>query len=224
MLQNILKQNTGVFHKVINFENKKLYKFDFSENNKELTSDVIKDSRSLSDYINSTLRNNNADIGYGGYVENRAIYKKSEHFGGNAENSRTIHLGIDIWCNVNEPVFSPNEAKVHSFKNNSNFGDYGATIILKHKIENVIFYTLYGHLSLKSLDNIEVNQVIMKGEKIAEIGNEKENGNWPPHLHFQIISDMQNYFGDFPGVCTVAEKSKFIKLCPNPNLILNIDK
>ncbi len=223
MLTNFLKQNKTIFADVINFENKKLYKFDFSENNKELIFDVIKDTNSLSRYINSTLKNNNADIGYGGYMENRAIYKKSEHFGGNAENSRTIHLGTDIWCNAGEPVFSPCNAKIHSFKNNNNFGDYGPTIILEHKIKNVVFYTLFGHLSINSLNNIEVNQSVKKGQKIAELGNDTENGNWPPHLHFQIISDMKENFGDFPGVCTIAEKPKFVEICPNPNFILNIE-
>lgn len=222
MLVKILEKQKNKFNCVIDIEDKKLYKFDFSVNNKELTSKDIESTDSLSKYINSTLRNNNADIGYGGYMENRVIYQKSKHFGENAENSRTIHLGIDIWSKVGEPVYSPLDGKIHSFKYNDNFGDYGATIILEHEVESVKFHTLYGHLSLKSLDNLEVNQLVVKGQKIAELGDETENGNWPSHLHFQIISDMKEYFGDYPGVCNINEKSDFIELCPNPNLILNI--
>lgn len=63
---------------------------------------------------------------------------------------------------------------------------------------------------------------INKGEKFAEIGNEKENGNWPPYLHFQVISDMFGKEFDFPGVSSLKNKSEFLELCPNPNLILNL--
>lgn len=222
MLAKVLEQNKNKFSDVINFENKKLFKFDFSEKNKDLTSKIIKDTSKLSGYINSTLKKNNADIGYGGYMEDRAIYKKSAHFGGDNENSRTIHLGIDIWCIASKPVFSPYDGVIHSFKNNDNFGDYGPTIILEHQIEDIKFHTLYGHLSLKSLEEIEINQFIIKGKKIGEIGKVSENGNWPPHLHFQIIKDIEGKKGDYPGVCGIKEKNKYSKNCLNPQLILNI--
>jgi hypothetical protein len=34
------------------------------------------------------------------------------------------------------------------FAFNNNFSDYGATIILQHQLDTVVFYTLYGHVSL----------------------------------------------------------------------------
>ncbi|WP_372642384.1 peptidoglycan DD-metalloendopeptidase family protein [Ancylomarina sp.] len=222
MLHQLIQQHNISFSEVIDFEKKSLYQFDFSESNLEITPLVIKDTLSLAKYINQTLKKHSADFGYGGYFENRVIYRKSEHFGGNQEDSRSIHLGTDIWCKVHEPVLSPYNAVVHSFKYNDNFGDYGATIILKHEIEKTAFYTLYGHLSIKSLEGKKVNQKIKQGELFATIGNENENGNWPPHLHFQIITDMLGYFGDFPGVCSLKEKENYSKLCPNPSLILKI--
>ena len=222
MLIQLLKNYTNQFADVITFNNKQLYLFDFSKNNKELTDAVIKDTESLSDYINKKLNANHAQIGYGGYLENRVIYKRSEHFGGDTATSRTIHLGLDLWCDAGEPVFSPYDAKIHSFQNNNNFLDYGATIILEHQIEEIRFYTLYGHLSYDSLKDIEVGQLVKKGQKIAELGKPSENGDWPPHLHFQIISDMEGHRGDFPGVCSPTEQEKFAALCPNPNLIVNI--
>jgi murein DD-endopeptidase MepM/ murein hydrolase activator NlpD len=48
---------------------------------------------------------------------------------------------------------------VHSFNYNTGLGDYGPTIILEHKIEDHKFYTLYGHLSLESIDGIEIGTV-----------------------------------------------------------------
>ena len=222
MLKNILTQNKLNFSDVIDIRNKRLFKFDFSKENKELTPEIINSTNALAAYIDETLLKNDAEIGYGGYLEDRAIYKKSVHFGGDDINSRTIHLGVDIWCKAGEPVFAPCDAVVHSFKNNNNFGDYGATIILKHTIDNVDFYTLYGHLSLKSLENIKVNDVIKQSEKFAELGNESENGNWPPHLHFQIINDIEGKFGDYPGVCSFKEIDKYSANCINPKYILGI--
>lgn len=220
MLRQLIEQHNISFSKVIDFENKSLYHFDFSECNLEITPLVIKDTSSLADYINQTLIKHRADLGYGGYFENRVIYRKSEHFGGNQEDSRSLHLGTDIWCKVHEPVYSPYNAVIHSFKNNDNFGDYGPTIILEHKIGKTVFYTLYGHLSKKSLEGKKTGQKINQRELFATIGNENENGNWPPHLHFQIITDMLGCYGDFPGVCTIKEKENYSKLCPNPGLIL----
>ena len=67
--------------------------------------------------------------------------------------------------------------KIHSFKNNSNFGDYGPTIVIEHEIEFLKFYTLYGHLSTKSLNQIEIGQQFNRGDKIAELGIPAENGD-----------------------------------------------
>src|SRR5690349_12009347 len=79
---------------------------------------------------------------------------------------------------------APLDAIVHSFAFNNQQGDYGATIILTHKIEEISFFTLYGHLSLSSIKNIQEGQRIEKGDVFAEFGIPIENGHWPPHLHF----------------------------------------
>jgi len=223
MLENILKKYKKDFSAVINFENKKLLKFDFSALNNHLSNEVIKDTASLTEYVSDLLTKNHSDIGYGGYLEDRTIYRKSKLFTSDVGNTRTIHLGIDIWTNAGEPVYAPLNGIIHSFKNNDNFGDYGPTIILEHEIEDIKFYTLYGHLAIKSLINIKEGQTIKRGEEFAVLGSENENGNWTPHLHFQIIADMLGNKGDFPGVVNKREIAKFEELCPNPNLILDID-
>jgi len=97
-------------------------------------------------------------------------------------------------------------------------------LILEHLIEGETFYTLYGHLSESSItDKVEGEQV-RRGDLIATLGNETENGHWPPHLHFQVITDMLNNKGDFPGVAPPSAKEYFHRLCIDPNLILKIKK
>jgi murein DD-endopeptidase MepM/ murein hydrolase activator NlpD len=111
---------------------------------------------------------------------------------------------------------------IHSFAFNDAFGDYGATLILQHEVEGVLFHTLYGHLSLHSIEDKWEGQTVEKGEWIAAFGEPAENGHWPPHLHFQLIIDMQGTKGDYPGVCTLAERESYLANCPDPDLLLNM--
>ena len=106
------------------------------------------------------------------------------------------------------------------FKNNTNFGDYGPTIILMHHFSGVKFYTLYGHLSMASIENLKVGQEFKKGEKIATLGDVSVNGDYPPHLHFQIIKDIQDFKGDYPGVCSKKDLEFYAANCPNPDMLL----
>lgn len=175
----------------------------------------------LYQYTKQLQQAKKAQLVIGRYAEDRAVLYKRELFQTQTV-VRSIHLGIDLTVPVNTPVFAPLAGKVHSFKNNKQFGDYGPTIILEHHLEDTVFFTLYGHLSLASLKTLTVNKIIQQGEQIGRIGNMQVNGGWPPHLHFQIIADMQNYQGDFPGVIELARKDEYLKVCPDPNLILQI--
>ena len=80
------------------------------------------------------------------------------------------------------------------------------------------FFTLYGHLDSKSLINIHERDEIIAGQPIAEVGAPPENGNWPPHLHFQIILDLLGLNSDFPGVAFPSEMEKWLSLSPCPSM------
>lgn len=84
------------------------------------------------------------------------------------------------------------------------------------------FYTLYGHLSEESLEGLYPGKIIKKGEQIATMGDYPINGDWPPHLHFQIITDMLGTSCGFNGVAAPSERDVWLSLCPDPNLILQI--
>lgn len=195
---------------------------DLSETNKELELIDVSSSIKLGLYIDKHIKKHKALVAFGGYNEIRTIYNRSHYFNLESNNERNIHIGIDLWCNPNTPVFAPLEATVHSFKNNTNFGDYGPTIILKHEIDATVFYTLYGHLSLESLENLKVNQIFKQGEQIATLGDASVNGDYPPHLHLQIIKDIQDFKGDYPGVCNKKDLDFYLNNCPDPNLLLKL--
>jgi murein DD-endopeptidase MepM/ murein hydrolase activator NlpD len=219
LLSAILNRQSAGFHAVVPFDPVKdrLYSFDFTESNTGLAVSDIADTERFAAYINRTLREHGARYGFGGYAEHRTLYARSRHFDSAAqEEPRRLHLGIDIWGPAGTKVMAPLDGIVHSFAFNNHDSDYGATLILTHNLEGVSFHTLYGHLSLNSLKNLYEGRRVSGGEVIAEFGMRFENGNWPPHLHFQCIVDLLGWKGDFPGVCRFSERERWLENCPDP--------
>src|SRR5258706_11901071 len=191
-LVSLLINNQSLFERIVPFDPEKdgLLLLDFTVSNAELTNDVFDDVRSFSRYISQKLDHGNARYGIGGYGEHREVYSRSKVFDGKtpADEPRRVHLGIDTWGKPNTVVMAPLDGIVHSFGYHDRPGDYGATIILSHQLKGTSFYTLYGHLSLNSLKNIQEGERILQGDKFADFGIPVENGHWPPHLHFQVIN------------------------------------
>ncbi len=197
-------------------------RLDFTAANTDLATLDLVNTAGFSEYVFNRIYAAGAQMGIGGYLENRVIYRRSSHFMKAGEVPRNIHLGVDLWAKAGTPVYAPLSGRVHSFKNNAGFGDYGPTIILEHEYEGKPLFTLYGHLSLSSLENLYEGKPISADEKIGEIGNYPDNGDWPPHLHFQVMTDMLGNRGDFPGVCAEEDKAKYAAICLNPNFLLGL--
>lgn len=196
---------------------------DLSKSNAQLQQVDVSSSSALQTYINNQIKNNKSMVAFGGYNETRNIYQRSDYFNQtNPEAERNIHIGLDLWLAADSPVFAPLDAKIHSFKNNANYGDYGPTIVLEHKVDGVVFYTLYGHLNVSSIADLRVGQVVKQGEQIATLGDATVNGDYPPHLHFQIIRNIQDYKGDYPGVSNKLDLQFYLENCPDPNVLLKI--
>jgi murein DD-endopeptidase MepM/ murein hydrolase activator NlpD len=219
---------TGIeFESVVPFDpsKDKLLMLDFSDSNSEITHDILADTEQFTTYINRKLREAGATYGIGGYGESRAVYSVSSVFDAKeGTEPRRVHLGIDIWGKPHTKVMAPLDGIVHSFAFNNAYGDYGATVILAHHVNDSTFYTLYGHLSLNSLANREEGETIRKGDIFAEFGIPVENGHWPPHLHFQVIYNLEGMKGDYPGVCADSEREKYFANCPDPDVILHMMK
>jgi murein DD-endopeptidase MepM/ murein hydrolase activator NlpD len=197
-------------------------RLNLSVQNKLLTTYDITDPDQCQGYIDLVLYQNNAKVAYGGYLEQRNLYQKIENFGNNGRGARDFHLGIDLWTTECTPVLSPLKGIIHSYANNKGYGNYGPTVILQHQTGDLVFYTLYGHLSRESLSGIQPGQIIERGKKLAELGSPQENGGYAPHLHFQVIVDIQDHMGDYPGVCSELDLNFYQENCPDPNLLLKL--
>jgi murein DD-endopeptidase MepM/ murein hydrolase activator NlpD len=222
-LSSYLTKHPDAISKVVAFNPTvdKFFQFNFTETNTALSGADVADTEKFSHYINNQLELHNCRLGIGGYMEHRTIYQRSILFD-DYEEPRTLHLGVDIWGPTGTHVYAPLAGKIHSFQDNNHFGDYGPTIILEHDLDGLILYSLYGHLSRASLTGLKIGHGIESGQKIAELGQADENGDWPPHLHFQLMFDLQGMSGDYPGVGKFSEKETLILNIPDPNLILQI--
>lgn len=193
---------------------------DFGPSNTDLLGIDLSKTEVFDQYVTSVLHKTKKQFGIGGYLEHRMIYQRSDVFATLEADFRNIHLGVDIWAPALTPVFSPLEGFIHSFQDNAGFGNYGPTIILEHNLAGQTFYTLYGHLALQDLEGLKVGKKISAGEKFCHLGPFPENGDWPPHLHFQLMWDLMGNWGDFPGVCSHRDRVTFASICPDPNLLI----
>jgi 4-aminobutyrate aminotransferase-like enzyme len=183
------------------------------------------ETTTLSEAIEHELELAGVSIGVGRYNEARSIYASAAFSESDnpTDERRTIHLGIDLFVAPGANVRAPLEGIVHTVADNNSPFDYGPLVILQHAaIGDQEFFTLYGHLSRASIAKLSMGQRIAKGQVFAGIGDTGENGGWPPHLHFQVISDLLEMNERFPGVAPASERATWTGICPNPNLLLGI--
>lgn len=177
------------------------------------------EATALQAFIDQQVQRLGGSQGWGGYSEHRAFYDTSAY---HAEaEPRDRHIGIDLWAAASTAVRTPIAGSLHSCAYNAAERDYGGTIILKHRIAShgLTFYTLYGHLSKASLAHWQPQQQVAAGQVIGALGTPAENGGWPPHLHFQVILDIGDYVGDFPGVVRASELEYWKMRCPDPKFL-----
>ena len=155
----------------------------------------------------------------GRYDEDRKGMYTQALFGG----ERTIHVGLDIGGPAMTPVFAFEDGIIHSFADNDEDGSYGPTIITEHQLviegQRRSIWLLHGHLSRQSLVGLNVGTRINKGDQIASIGEEHENGGWPPHVHLQL-SFVEPSEPDLQGVVSPENREQALEMYPDPRNIL----
>lgn len=220
-----LKNCTTEYTPVIStdYKQKDFVHIDLSEVSQDVKDIEIPSAAAMKSAIAEFVSAKKAKVAYGGFNEKRNLYKRSIIFNNDKTSSpRDIHIGLDLWVEPGTAVLAPLDGTVHSFQDNEGLGNYGPTIILEHNMSERTFYTLYGHLSRQSLKKLSFGQIVEAGDKIGEVGSSKVNGEYAPHLHFQVIDDLQGNMGDYPGVTAKEDLDLYLSNCPDPNLLLKI--
>ncbi|NNF99448.1 MAG: aminotransferase class III-fold pyridoxal phosphate-dependent enzyme [Desulfobacteraceae bacterium] len=200
--------------------------FDLSVNSPLITAGPeLKNPALLTGRLFREMSAAHTDVGIGQYDEARIGYVSDQYAVTSNElpRRRTIHLGIDLFMAEGSPVHAFHDGIVHSTANNAEPLDYGPTIILSHETgEGDLFHTLYGHLCEDSLENIGTGMHIRAGDVFARVGSPAVNGGSPPHVHFQIITDMIGNAGNFAGVARADLRGVWNSISPDPDCILGI--
>ena len=190
------------------------------------------DHAAFSQRLFDRMRDAGAAVGVGRYDEVRWWYT-GEAFrapGNEMDEWRTVHLGVDLFAEPGTPVLAPLGGRVVSVQDNADRLDYGPTIILEHELEDpageadepVRFRTLFGHLSSEALSKVAPGDAVEAGGTIGWIGAPPANGDWAPHLHFQIFLDPLGYEGTFPGVAAPSARGTWTAVSPDPNHLLQL--
>lgn len=183
------------------------------------------ETAALTETIFATMKSAGADVLVGRYEEARPLYS-SPIFGGEGspvDERRTIHLGMDLFVESGSPVHAPLDGTVHVVANNAQPQDYGPLVILRHATsDGDEFFTLYGHLGEDALDATSPGDKVSRGQRVGSVGTPPSNGDWPPHLHFQIVVDLLDMNADFPGVGYASQRNVWRDLSPDPNIILGV--
>jgi murein DD-endopeptidase MepM/ murein hydrolase activator NlpD len=141
------------------------------------------------------------------------------------DGRRNIHIGLDIGGCPDTPLLAFCDGEVVHFGYNAPDGDYGHVIVTSHMIKDpkdgsmLPIYALYGHLSKASIAGLKKGARFQKGDVVAYIGDEHENGNWPPHVHFQLSVDDPGTH-DMPGVVADKDHEQALQTFPDPRLVL----
>ena len=180
----------------------------------------------FADRVFAVIREAGAVLGAGGYDEARLLYAAGTFAGGEVtDERRTVHIGVDLTLPSGSPLYAPFDGVVHGFEDTTARLDYGPVIVLRHEIpgdEPLAFYTLYGHLDRQSLRGLCLGQRVEGGERFAAVGAPPENGDWWPHVHVQIITDMLDVPCNVNGVAPASQRRTWLSLSPDPNLMLGI--
>lgn len=158
--------------------------------------------------------------GIGRYNEKRPTMYIAPQY----NNTRNIHMGIDIWTEAGSPVFSFDNGRIAYLRDNNQTGNYGPTIVIEYENKingevNSQLFALYGHLSREALQRWSPGDAVGRGEQMAMLGSEEVNGGWVPHLHFQLsFSDPGE--ADMPGVVSEEVHEQALQLYPDPRKVL----
>ena len=160
------------------------YVFDFSSKNPETLNYNLNNFQEFNENIFNELKNSGKKWGIGKYLEERKnILRGSINI---INEKRIYHLGLDIVVPYNSVVFCPLDGYVYKLGKETQKGNYGGYLVLKHQVNNQTFYSLYGHL--KTPHKVQLGDKILAGQELALIGKESDSGGWFCHLHLQIIT------------------------------------
>jgi 4-aminobutyrate aminotransferase-like enzyme/Ser/Thr protein kinase RdoA (MazF antagonist) len=155
----------------------------------------------------------------GRYGEDRSIYDADT-----GSERRTLHHAIDVYAPAGTPVLAPLPGRIAMIGNDTSIDGFGGIIVLEHEPGTPHrFWTFYGHLAPASLADKDIGATVEQGDAIGVLGVPEENGNWPPHVHMQLMTAL--CFDRAEAIIGLSLRSQWDlweSIFPNPNGILGL--
>lgn len=129
-----------------------------------------------------------------------------------AQEGRTIHLGVDIFCKDTEPVMAPCSGTIVRTGRENEAHSFGNYVILQPD-DNELPFLFFGHLSF----DLPKQGHVEKGQTIGALGDyaNNENGGWSRHLHLQCLRDLPPAGQASPGYGSAGDTA-ILAAYPDP--------
>lgn len=187
--------------------------------------DALRDldgSEAWTTYLFDAMARAGASVGLGRYLEKRSLYQADAYATADPAERRDRHLGVDLFLPAGEAIHAPLHGVVEALADNRVRQDFGPTVILRHVTDDgTPFFTLYGHMSRETLSGLAIGQAVAAGEVLGTVGDREVNGDWPPHLHFQLMTSLLGMGTDVHGVGHDAALDAWRGIFLDPQLVLH---
>lgn len=160
------------------------------------------------------------EFAIGRFLEKRPGVYSTELFQEQGGSNRDIHMGVDLFAPAGTEVtaFGPGKLLMQTY--NAQAGDYGYTLVTEHRIDSIMHYVLWGHLSKASILERKVGDSFEAGAVLGWIGHPDENGGWQyPHLHFQVALQKPDRC-DMPGAVSETQLDAAKQIYVDPRRLL----
>jgi len=129
-------------------------------------------------WISRLHRRYRASCSYGGWFEDRSILWRGHYM----KEDHAFHLGVDLTVPTHSRVYSPGQGTVvEVWRDEDMNGGWGGRIIIRLKPRVYVILAHFGKMAVRE------GQEVAQGAYIGSVGSPRENGNWFPHLHVQMV-------------------------------------
>src|SRR5690606_32526724 len=114
-LEEILEIQKDIYVIDAGIDYKDYVAFNLSAKHTDALNLDLTDAEKFEEFVENHLAKHEAKVAFGGYLEHRNLYKRSETFNHENTEERNIHIGLDLWIKAGTSVLSALNGKIHSF-------------------------------------------------------------------------------------------------------------
>ncbi len=165
------------------------------------------------------------------FINPLASWQVVQDFGVWSSSQGGYHLAEDVRASAGTSVVAAANGTVKLAQ--VDVQGYGGLIVVEHIVNGDPIETLYGHLSKSRGLKVQVGQNVTKGQLLAYIANDNEDGgSWEPHLHFGVRQGPFStagicghwYWMGYTQQCSGVTHAQYMAAWYDPTAFLNANR